>query len=166
MIELGIETDSTEASNWPCNTENETCSFDIETKLKKHTGSKEPYGARATSSQYLHDTHERNLAANDRIAAETDQAIFQGRAILGKYEEERSTSETSQEHVIRAEKETMDSQSLLQNYMVGQDTSRSFPSLSDETVPVRWADSSTIPLRSHAKGDVAKCKRGELLARW
>ena len=49
-----------------------------------------------------------------RIAAERDRAMFEGRAILRQYVEEKKTSEAWQEN-IRAEKKTMDSQSVVQD---------------------------------------------------
>ena len=49
-----------------------------------------------------------------RIAAERDRAMFEGRAILRKYDEEKHKRGMTQDTFIRTEKETMDSQSHLQ----------------------------------------------------
>ena len=57
------------------------------------------------------------------------------------------------EKVIQAEKETVDSQHLLPNYIAGPDTGRSIPSRSVETVPIAWEETSTVLFRSHASGD-------------
>ena len=84
-------------------------------------------------------------------AVEVLLAMFEERAILRKDEEEQKVSETWQETISQAEKETMASQRLLQDNIAGQDTRRSIPSRTAETIPVAWADTSTtVPLRSHA----------------
>ena len=67
-----------------------------------------------------------------RIAAGTNRALFEGGAILRKYEEDEMIRETWQ--VIQAE-----------------DTGRSIPSRSAEIVPVAGADSSILLWRSHAR---------------
>ena len=42
-----------------------------------------------TTNEYFHETHERNLAESPRLVAERDRAMFEGRAMLQTYEEER-----------------------------------------------------------------------------
>ena len=54
--------------------------------------------------------------------------MFEERAILRKDEEEQKVSETWQETISQAEKETMASQRFLQDNIAGQDTRRSIPS--------------------------------------
>ena len=89
---------------------------------------------------YLHDISERNLQKGQRLAAERDRAMFVGRAILRKYEEEKNTSEARQGICFR-----------FQECSATQDTGKCIPSLSDDTVPDAWAEPSAFLLRYHAK---------------
>ena len=50
-----------------------------------------------------------------------------------------------------SKKETLDTQSFHQDYFGRQDTSRSTPSRSDESLPVAWEEISIVLLRSHAR---------------
>ena len=66
--------------------------------------------------------------------------MFGGWAILRTYEREKNPSATWQEHFFRTEKENMDSQISLQDFMVGQDIARPKPFRSDDTVPIKSAE--------------------------
>ena len=54
--------------------------------------------------EYFHDTNERNLVESYRLVTERDRAMFEGRVLLHKYEEEKKKSETWQDNFIQAEK--------------------------------------------------------------
>ena len=66
---------------------------------------------------------------------------------------------TWMEKVFQAEKETMDSESVLQSDIAGQDTTIKIPSRSDETVRVAWAETSTTFVFS-SRGEAFCQKRG------
>ena len=62
--------------------------------------------------------------------------MFEGRAIPVMYEDEKKHMRDVAGTMLRADKETMDSQSLFQDYVARQDTGTSIPSRSDVAVPV------------------------------
>ena len=68
--------------------------------------------------------------------------MFKGRSILRTYEEGKNTSEALAGTISRAEKETMDFHSFVQDYIAGQGTGRSLPSRSDDTLTVARAEPS------------------------
>ena len=77
---------------------------------------------------------------------------------FGHIEEENKERETCQEKFILSEKKTFDSQSLFHDYNAGQDTGRSIPSRSDESVPVARAETSTATFAfSRREKPFAKC---------
>ena len=99
-------------------------------------------------------------------AVEVLLAMFEERAILRKDEEEQKVSETWQETISQAEKETMACQRLLQDNIAGQDTRRSIPYRTGETIPVAWADTSTtVPLRSQGWETLCRMRGGTLCQR-
>ena len=55
-------------------------------------------------SEYFHDIHEVNLTEGHRVAAERDRAMFEGRSLLRKDEEQTNTSETWQEKLSAPQK--------------------------------------------------------------
>ena len=77
--------------------------------------------------------NQRHLAGSRRTTAERDRGMFQGRAKLRKYEEEKTMSETWHARLIQAEKKrwTLGASSKI---MLLQGTNRLIPSRSDETV--------------------------------
>ena len=110
--------------------------------------------------EYFHDTNERNLVESYRLVAERDRVMFEGRVFLHKYEEEKKKSETWQDNFIQVEKQ---SQSFFQDYIAGQDTDRSMPSRSDETVSVTWTETSTVLWHSHVSGNPLLIEGGKHL---
>ena len=78
--------------------------------------------------------------------------MFEERAILRKDEEEQKVSETWKETISQPEKETMASQRLFQDNIAGQDTGRSIPSRTAETIPVAWSRHFNFSLAVSRKG--------------
>ena len=111
-------------------------------------------GEARETSEYFHDIHEIKITESHQIAAESDMEQFSKVQPLFENTRKKKKSETLQEQCIRAEKETVDSHSLSQDCIVGQDGGKTKPSRSDDTMPVAWAERSTTLWRSHTRWNV------------